>query len=159
MGMVKTKLRGFSVAELLLSLGFIAVAILTVLGLTATSLQAGREATDATTAALVAQTQLEKAIRTGKDDMVFWNVDHTAVPYAPGSGLVSVDGTTFEYEVFAETVKDTGGSDVGTTVEAQNRLKKVDIVVHWWDSDSQERQGYGKLEVRQTRLVAEGSHD
>jgi hypothetical protein len=49
-----------------------------------------------------------------------------------------------------------GASPLGTAGGGtENRLKKVDIIVTWWGSHSQEHQGYGKLQVKQSRLVSE----
>jgi len=50
---------------------------------------------------------------------------------------------------------DTSGTGVGGATP-NNRLKKVDISVTWWDSDTQQRQGYGQLKVMNSRLVSEG---
>lgn len=151
--MIRVQDRGFSLAELLLSLGFIAIGVLTMIGLAVTSMRAGREATDSTTAVLVAQTELERNILAAQSDPNFWDNDHLATPYRSDS--VIVDKTKFDYSIFAVTVMD-GTDELGTSQgDDENRLKKVDIVVNWWDSGTQERQGYGKLEVRQTRLVAE----
>jgi Tfp pilus assembly protein PilV len=145
--------RAFSVAELLISLTLMAVAILTVIGLTVTNMKVSRKATDTTTASLVAKTELERTILVGMSDAAFWDNEHTVAPYADGT--VVIDNTSFDFQVFASTVMD-GADPLGTSNgDTENRLKKVDIVVYWWDSESQDHQGYGRLEVHQSRLVAE----
>ncbi len=145
--------RGFSVAELLLSLGFITTVILSVIGLTTTIHRTGQESADRISASIVADSEIQRVIAAAQADDNFWDFDHTATPYTTGS--VIVDRTEFRYEVTATTVMD-GVDELGTSGGlSQNRLKKVNIVVNWWDSETTEHNGYGKLEFKASRLVSE----
>ena len=144
---------GFSVAELLLSLGFITTVILSVIGLTTTIHRTGQESADRISASIVADSEIQRVIAAAQSDDNFWDFDHSATPYTTGS--VTVDRTEFNYEVTATTVLD-GADELGTSGGLrQNRLKKVNIVVTWWDSGTTEHNGYGKLEFKASRLVSE----
>jgi Tfp pilus assembly protein PilV len=149
----KPNTAGFSLAELLLSLGFITTVVLIVMGLTTTLHRSGQESADRVTAATIAETEIQRAINAGQSDNSFWAADHTGPPYS--SGAVTIKGTDFDYVVTAVTVMD-GGVPVGHgTGLTENRLKKVDIIVTWWESATTERAGYGKLEFKASRLVSE----
>ena len=144
---------GLSVAELLLSLGFITTVILTVVGLTTTIHRTGQESADRVSASIVAESEIQRVIAVAQSDNNFWDNDHTSTPYL--TGTVRVDGTDFDYEVTATTVMD-GVDELGTSGGlTQNRLKKVNIEVTWWDSKTTDHQGYGKLEFKASRLVSE----
>jgi Tfp pilus assembly protein PilV len=145
--------RGFSIAELLLSMVILSVITLGVLGLTSTILQTGQEAADTSVGVAVAEAEIQRVISAAQGDPDFWDLDHLVTPYATSS--VVADGTAFECEIRAATVMDNGISLGSSSGLVENRLKKVDIVVTWWDSSTTEHQGYGKLETRLSRLVSE----
>ncbi len=62
----------------------------------------------------------------------FWN---SAPPGPWRNGSLKMGNTDFTYAIYAETLNYAGGStNVGMgTAATANRLKKVDIVVWWWD--------------------------
>lgn len=147
---------GFSVAELILSLGFIATALLAVIGLTVALNRTGQESADRVTAATLAESQIQKTIAAGQQDTAgFWDLEYpSGTPY--DSGTETIDGTEFAWTVNAITVLD-GVNDLGSDsgAKSSNRVKKVDIRITWWDSDTQQKAGYGKLEFQASRLVSE----
>jgi Tfp pilus assembly protein PilV len=149
---------GFSLGELLVALGLFAVAILAVLALSISAARGNREGFDTSVGSVVAVQLVDSLINQLKADEPagvyddFWDNDFTVTPYLTGS-LVN-NGTEFQYTVLATTVVDSSGTEIGSAV-AGNRLKKVDVRVHWWDSESQNRQGYGELKVVNTRLISE----
>ena len=71
---------GFSVAELLLSLGFITTVILSVIGLTTTIHRTGQESADRISASIVADSEIQRVIASAQSDDNFWDLDHSATP-------------------------------------------------------------------------------
>ena len=140
-------------AELVLSLGFITTVVLTVLGLTATIQKTGQESTDRINAAMVAESVVEEVVADAQtnDHDFFWDNDHLVYR----AGFVEIEGTEYDWTMSAVTVKDSGADLGSSTGLTNNRLKKVDITVFWWDSQTQKSYGYGKLAFRASRLVSE----
>jgi Tfp pilus assembly protein PilV len=146
---------GFSLAELLVALGLFAVCILTVLALSISIARSNQEGEDTGVAGTVANGLVEELVDRVRADQPpglkadFWDNDYWE------EGTFLNNGTEYQYKISGSTVQDTGGVDIGNLAPG-NRLKKVDIVVYWWDSETTDRQGYGRLEMRNTRLVSEG---
>lgn len=155
---MKSVSRGLSLAEMMVALGLISVAILAVLALSISIARVNREGTDRAIGGVVARQLVERLIDSLRADIPagstadFWNNEHTSTPFE--SGIFRTNDTDFEFKIFASSVVDAGGDSVGGTTVG-NRLKKVDVFVYWWDSETEERQGYGKLEIQNTRLVSE----
>jgi hypothetical protein len=155
----KTKPPGFSVAELLISLGFITTVVLTVVGLTTTLHKTGQESTDRINAAMVGDSVLQQVVAYAQknDHDNFWDNDH--VSYDPGIAAlpnpVIFDKTEYDWVISATTVQE-GAIDLGSvTGLTRNRVKKVDITIHWWNSDTEKSYGYGKLAFSSSRLISE----
>jgi Tfp pilus assembly protein PilV len=150
--------QGFSLAEMLVALGLISVAVLSVLALSISIAKGNQEGTDRATGAVVARQLVNRVLDRLRADIPagtnadFWDNEHTSTPF--DSGVFRSNNTDYQYKVYAQSVEDSSGVSVGGTTP-DNRLKKVDVIVWWWDSEKTERQGYGKLEVRNTRLVSE----
>ena len=147
----------FTLGEVLVALGLIAVAILSVLALSISIARTNQESVDQSVGGLVATQLLDSLIDKLRADPSstlrknFLDRNYTTTPFE--SGTITNNGTDYEYEIFARTVTNTSGDPVGATME--RRLKRVDIVVSWWDAKDTQRQGYGKLQFSQTRLVGE----
>ena len=152
--------RAFSLAELLVALGLFAVAILAILGLSISVARGSQEGEDQAVAGTVSRHLLERVVDRVRTDSPpgtaqdFWDNEHPASNPWEDDEYES-NNTLYQYRVFATTVNNTLGDPVGGTTPG-NRLKKIDIVINWWDSDTTERAGYGKLEFRNSRLVSEG---
>lgn len=145
--------------ELVVAVGIFAVVILTLVALTASGIRAQRESQELANAALVARRQLERELDKVRQDSpagtraYFWDGDFTSSPFI--LDRTRVGPTEFTYAIYAHTVDDQiSGAQLGTGV-ANNRLKRVEIVVNWWGSEQQQRQGYGKLSTRASVLVNE----
>ena len=149
--------KAFSLAELLVALGLIAVAILSVLALSIAVARTNQEGIDQNVGNTVSNQvllrlmdQLRADSPTGIRDR-FWDRDFVSTPFE--SKALTNNDTEFQYEIFARTITDSLGNPMGAATDS--RLKKVDIVVRWWDSENQDRQGYGELRVTRSRLVCE----
>jgi Tfp pilus assembly protein PilV len=151
------RVHAFTLGEVLVALGLIAVAILAVLALSITVARTSQESVDQSVGGLVATQILDSLIDNLRSDppgglrKKFLDNDFTSSPF--DSGTIVNNGTEYEYEIFATTVTKTDGSPIGETMG--RRLKKVDVVVSWWDAKDTQRQGYGKLQFFQSRLVGE----
>lgn len=150
--------RAFSLAELLVALGLISVAILGLLALSIALAKGNQEGIDKTIGAEVAAQLTDRLVAQLRADAPpgvrnsFWLKDDMITPW--DSGTLQNNGTTYNYKIYAENVRDTSGNSIGGTT-AGNRLKKVDVHVWWWDSETKAHQGYGELKVLSTRLVSE----
>lgn len=149
----------FSLAELLVALALIAVAILSVLALSIAVARGNREGVDKTVGTVVASQVLERLVDQLRADepvgfkAAFWGGEFTSNPF--NTGILTNNKTEYKYEIFARTVTDSSGASLGGSTP-DNRLKKVDVTVYWWDSDSETHQGYGDLKVTVSRLISEG---
>ncbi len=146
--------RGFTLAEILISTGVLAVAMLGLLSLCATGLKANKKSVTTLTAAQVADRQLKRAIAKAVVEDIpagsrerFWDEEYSYPSRAWATGKETVGSTDFSYAIYASTLPLT------TTVTA-NRVKRVDIAVWWWSEDGR-REGYGRLQQQACRLVNE----
>jgi len=146
--------KGFTLAEVLISVGILAVAMLGMLSLCATGMTVNKKSATTLTAAQVADRQLQRAIRRMVVDdypegarETFWDREfpYPSTPLATGKEVVG--SNTFSYALYANTLP------LPSSV-TENRVKRVDIVVWWW-SDSGRREGYGRLQQQAFRLVNE----
>ena len=151
--------RGMSLAELMVAIMLLAICILTVLGLSLAVVRVDSKAAETSAGSVVADTLLQEVVAQVKADSPpgtkdsFWNNDHEV--WAQGSRVNN--GPEFSYWISAVTVTTTGGDSLGSA-DLQNRLKKVDVRVRWFNDGSSEqsgRQGYGELEATISQLVPE----
>lgn len=149
--------RAFSLAELILSIGFFAMAILTLIALSISISRTDSKSLENSAGTLVADQLMGQTLSGLKSDGVqrenFFSGEYVDAPWS--SGQVVNGHTTFFYEVKVASVRDAStGDQVGDSV-TQSRLKKVDVHVWWAGDTTQTRQGSGRLEVFSTRLVSE----
>ena len=142
--------RGFSFVEMVLAVGLLAVTILATGLLAMTMLRSQTESNDRISAVAVCNTLLDQTLNEAQADSAFWTGDHSVTPYKEDT--VKMGKLEYQYQVFAQTVVDTAGDEVGTAL-TDNRLKRVTIQLTWFDTESEERQGYGKLKESITRIV------
>jgi Tfp pilus assembly protein PilV len=144
---------GFSLAEVLLAFGLASVALLALVGQSTLLLSSNQKLDDTTVATDVAYSIVEQQA--------------SEIQFVPGPafvendsvdpfdyGAVTVGNTDYSFEVYLTDVSDVDtGAPVGsgTAGSHSTKLKKMEVVVNWWD-DSQ-RQGMGNLQLRVTRLV------
>ena len=153
--MAKSRLSGFSLAEVLLAIGTLALVILTILALVIALNRGSRKSID-TSAAQYAADQImnlvvERAQRAnGTLHTSFWGTDTTV------EGSVLNNQTEFFYKLDATTVRDTAGQPFNGSNLANNRLKLVQVELYWWNpAPTSTRTGYGKLTTTVTRLIRE----
>jgi Tfp pilus assembly protein PilV len=143
---------------MLVALGLISVAVLSVLALSISIAKSNQEGSDRAVGGVVAKQLVNRLIGQLRSDLPagtyarFWTDEHDTTPFE--SDTFRSNNTDFQYKIFAQSVTDSSGDSVGGTTP-ENRLKKVDVFVWWWNSETEERQGYGKLEIRNTRLISE----
>ncbi|MBI3924459.1 MAG: hypothetical protein HY319_02870 [Armatimonadetes bacterium] len=154
--------RGFTLTELLFAVLLLTLIILMLVGLTTSALHSNEKAARLGQATDVAESLLSRTLYDVEWDLPagtrssFWAASGGSA-WRPAT-KVTLGGTEYEVTVYVDTVSDTGGTPVGTVAgEAGNRVKKVDLVLNWWDSRQAggQRQGYGRLEIQATRLVNE----
>ena len=141
----------FTLLELLVALGLVAVLGLTLIALDTASLRGNQKSILLHDAENLSDSQLQKVIYQAQHDSpsgyktAFWATEGIL---APGQATVRLGATDFTYAIYANTVPGVGAPG--------NRLKKVDIVMWWWTPEADRvRQGYGRLTVRSTRLIGE----
>lgn len=147
------KQRGFSLAELILAMGTLAVCVLTILVLVVSLTRTSRKSVDTSVAHLAAEQILTQLTYDAQwnDHAAFWDTpNHT--PYRQGQ--VIVNRTDYTYELDAIEVRDTSSVPIGNGL-GFNRLKLVTLRLSWWNGDSQNRAGYGRLNTEVKRIVHE----
>lgn len=153
--------RAFSLAEVLLSVGIMAMALVALFNLVGSALKNSSRTENLAVAGDVAEQQLNREIYGALNDQPggarddFWKNDFVALAWRQGTR--QVNHMDFHYAIYAQTVNDAvTGKPIGLTSAKSNRIKKVDIVV-WWMHASPHggRQGYGRLRTGATRIVNE----
>jgi type II secretory pathway pseudopilin PulG len=148
------KSAGFTLLETLISVGIVAVALLTVAGVFISLLSAGSKNSDLETGVLVAQGTLSSVIYNVENNIGYSAAQKTAIFNTPSStalisaGTVNLDTQPYIYDVTYQTVF----TDASHT---NNHLSLFEIKM-WWASDSSAtRQGQGRTSTSLSRLVSE----
>lgn len=139
----------------------VVLAILSVSALSISTLRSNQKSSDRPVGQVMAERILTEELYKVQDDNPpgtknnFWQNDFSSIPFR--TGKLTSNHTEFTYSIYAVTLVDvTKSQPVGVTVtQPKNRLKKVDVVVWWWDSSQASRAGYGKLVAQATRLFNE----
>ncbi len=172
---------GFSLIELLISIGIIATVLLYIMGVFTTGMRANRKSVDLTSGTLVAESVISRELYDILADSQrasdFFGATYGAdsnTAYVQGSE--TLDGTVYTYKLYVSDVSmQMAGTDASTTGMG-NAIKKVDVQVWWWtqdeeaaktvnpeSSDSVEnnaksfKQGYGVASVGLSRLINQQS--
>lgn len=149
--------RAFSLAELILSIGFFAIAVLSLIALSLSITRTDSKSLENSAGTLVADQLLGQTLANLKADAAlkenFFAGDFIDPPWSQGQ--VVNEHTTFFYQVKVESVRDAATGDQVGDSTSKSRLKKVDIHVWWTSEKGRTRQGSGKLEVTSARLVCE----
>lgn len=133
--------KGFTVAEILLALLLISVAILTLMGLSLQSLSASRKSQDTLAGQLVAEQVLEKLVHdveTATSASPFW----AAVEGVYQNQVIAQGSTSFNVTLSV------------TNVTGQPRLRLLEADVRWQDAP-QGKARQGQLRVTSSRLIHE----
>ncbi|MBI3929166.1 MAG: hypothetical protein HY319_26715 [Armatimonadetes bacterium] len=150
--------RGLTLAELVVSIFLVATALLLVIGVFLTVLRGVEKSADLTAGATVAESMLNFEIyRVLSDTSPFLTrnqfLTQDSPPIGPIEASFSLNNTVFTYRIYHQTVEDSAGAVLGAGA-AENRLKKVDIIVWWFtDNPGTQRQGHGFLRTGLTRMV------
>ncbi|MEW6277232.1 MAG: prepilin-type N-terminal cleavage/methylation domain-containing protein [Candidatus Eremiobacterota bacterium] len=152
--------RAFTLPELMLAVGLLALVLLTLVGLTTATVRSNHKAALLGPAAAVAESLLDRTLSDVAADIPPGTRDSFWAASGPGpwKSLSPLDqgGVRYEYAIYAHTVADVTGTPVGG---ASNRVKKVDLVLCWWGSAATagDRNGYGRMQLSASRLVNEGA--
>lgn len=154
--------KGFSLAELMVSVGLISTAILLAIGVFTALLRSTQKSADRSSGAVVAGSVLNDeiySIFSGTHPTMTKNAFFTnnSPPGGPLLGTVNLNGTLFSYQIYHTTLQDVsgGGGTIGD-VMAANRLKRADITVWWWTPQAEnQRSGYGYLRTGLSKLINE----
>jgi type II secretory pathway pseudopilin PulG len=156
-------MRGFSLAEVILSLGILAMAFVALMNLTGSAVKVSSKSENLAVATDLAEKEMTSALQKVLADEPpgsseeFWENDWTEQPWREGT--VKVNRMEFSYAIHAKTLQDTEGGELGESTP-NNRVKKVDISVWWMTEEPGEgRTGYGELSVEATRLLNEVKPD
>lgn len=146
---------GYSLAEVILATGTIAVCILTIVGLILALSGSSRKSVDGSAAQMAANQIMTKLIYQAQSNEhdYFWDTPNWN-PYK--TGVWTMNRTEFAYTLDAQAVTNTTGQNVGTgTGMTKNRLKVVTLHLTWHGSDSANRANYGKHNTDLGRIVRE----
>lgn len=135
---------GFTIAEILLSLGFLAVVLLTLLGLATQALQSNRKNLDTAAGQLVADQALERAAYDAEQSAsaAIWSINSLTVPVS--STTVTMGSVPYGVTLYAND----------SLVVAGKRLKRIRARVIWADAPDG-KAGQGQLKVEAARLIHE----
>ena len=138
------KLAGFTIAEILLSLGLLAVVLLTLLGLATQALQSNRKNLDTAGGQLVADQALERAVYDAEQSSSapVWAVNSLTVPMS--TTIVTLGTTPYSVTLYAND----------SLTVASKRLKRIRARVVWADAPNG-KAGQGQFQVEAARLVHE----
>lgn len=140
MALKTSKEQGLSLTEVVIAVGIIALAALTILSLCATVLRYRRQSTNSLNAARVSQAVLERTVVSiGSDLPAGVKDDFWAATYSyPGnpfkSGTESIGRESFEWKVFTSNVDGIGDS----TKDPPNILRRIDVYVWWREPNNNE---------------------
>ena len=150
-------------AEVVMAVGFLALTVLTLLGLSMATIRSNDKGFSLAPAGKAADRLTEQQIYQVQKDSPpgtrasFWGATGPWRDSA-GYGNLTMGGVTYEWTISLADLSDTSGVPLGTAAgEPGNRAKKVNATVWWSDSRAQggQRQGYGRMELQATRLINE----
>ena len=153
------KHKGFNLAEIIVALGILSGIFLVVAALFTQLLRGTKKEADLAAGALVAQkvmTQRLQSIYAGLDPVLtkdqFFSQDTPDL-----EGTVTLNKSVYRYRMTHSLIEDSSGDPFGGPAANENRLKKIDIIVWWGESEGAVRAGAGKQQIEATRLVNENS--
>ncbi|MGM9999292.1 MAG: prepilin-type N-terminal cleavage/methylation domain-containing protein [Candidatus Bruticola sp.] len=139
----RRQLSGFSLLELMVSVGIMSVTLLLVLAVFTGSMKASQKTTDLTAGVIVAETVLTKDVY-NIVNKVSEEADLGAYDKLVGgggvvaSGIKNLNNTTFVWELTSNKVVDSGsGSGSSGSEVTKNDLVKLDVVIWWGKSGDQ----------------------
>jgi Tfp pilus assembly protein PilV len=143
----------FTVAEVLVALGFLATVLVTVASLFISTARASDEAGEIAPALLAARQIIEQTrneLRTNPDSsesQSFWNNEYPSSPWA--AEQIQIGSEEFFCSLFTTNVRNADGDPLGG--RSSNLLKRVRVEVSWQRDD---KPGYGNLSEEVVTLFA-----
>jgi type II secretory pathway pseudopilin PulG len=153
--MLCTRLRknqtGFTLAEIILAMGILVISILSVAAISFSALSSNQKSSDTQTGTLLARQILESQSQQALANPAapFWTQNSITTAYM--TDTQQIGRTPFDVRVFVTDIDVPADGDLSTSVPY--KLKRMEVVVNWWDSQNSQRKGYGKLEARIARLL------
>lgn len=147
--------KGFSLLEIIIAIGVLAIAIVTVTALFTKVLRGSQKSVDLSRGTMLAQAIIsERIYNTFDDDVVkdlWWTRVDAGIYAGPSNFWESQTVNDMRYVLYAAPVTALGAQPY--------RAAKVDVVVWWWDSQQTggAREGYGELRTEVSRLVNESA--
>jgi prepilin-type N-terminal cleavage/methylation domain-containing protein len=146
--------RGFSLMELIISVGIIATAILLVVGIFTFLFKASQKSVDLTAGTVVAESIMQNTVTRFIYDSSFRSSvmqNHSGYNNTElEQGTKSYNGAQFSYSIYATDLSQLGSS-------ATNPMLSLSVICRWWDSGGglagSARSGYGQLAVELNRIV------
>jgi prepilin-type N-terminal cleavage/methylation domain-containing protein len=137
--------RGFSLLELMLSVGLLAVVLLFVIASFTSLLRGGRKSADLTAANFIADALIQKM----QADSNFLQSALSGTIYGAEQGQRQKDlnNVVYDYSVTADQIQ--------VSSSPLQNLYQVNVEVWWWGNQAQKKLGYGKLYTRLTRIFYE----
>ena len=131
--------RAFSLMEVLIALGIMSIALVSLVAVLVTGLRAEAQSTarvDVQDLALqtLGRTLSEVEELPASAAQAFWEGDQGSTPWK--SGVETRNRTSFEYEVYSNLVAVSAGSEI--LGGDRNQLKKITVSVRWRDSSKEE---------------------
>ena len=130
------------------------VVVLGVVGLSLAVIASSRKSNDTQTAQLVARQLLEQQVdeALATPGSSWWGQNSADQVYSQETVVVA--GTDYRARVYLTDLALEMDTDALATAN-NSRLKRVEVVVNWWDGEVKSRSGYGNLQVRSSRLLYE----
>jgi hypothetical protein len=151
--------KGFSLAEAVIGIGMATILILTIIALTTAALSGDQKAEMRQIALALADTELNRFAKVvgvvgSSTRSSFWAAPD-GVYSGPGTRpVINTNKTKFDLVYGTSTLNDLSTSVPIGQEKDDNRLRKIDLTVTWWNGE-QGKPGYGQLSVKSTRLVRE----
>ena len=142
--------RGFSLAELVFSILILTLIILTMIGLVTSTVRTEEKAKLLGRAGGVLESIIQQTIyQVDNDSPAGTSTSFWGSSGVWSSGSVVRGEVTYTFEVST--------ADVAGFGTPGNRMKKMDVTLWWWNSESSggARQGYGQMKLQGSRVVTE----
>jgi type II secretory pathway pseudopilin PulG len=157
-GLAKTHNLGFSLLELMLCIGLLALAILFIIGLFGRILAASTKGGDSTVAAYVATTEMDRLIYDPcRLQLLIQNKSYTPAPFEytgiPGNNQsIALNHRTFYIQDTAQ-VAATCAPNCSIGCAPACNLYNIQVEVSWFGKSGQNKNGNGKTSLTLERLV------
>ncbi len=156
--MVRFSYRGFSLAEVLVAVLVMSIALVGASTVLLSSMRMEKKVSSGAVARALADELLERGVRRlpgSVNESGFWDGTHATLDNPWSEGTETVGRATFQYWITGEPVMNRRtGKVFGTDGAATgNGLARIRVTVRWTGTEEEFRQGHGNLELVASRLV------